>query len=36
MGKLIYLISTSLDGYVADNDGNFDRVMPRQEARAFI
>lgn len=36
MGKLIYLITTSLDGYVADKDGNFDWAMPSEEVHAFI
>lgn len=36
MGKLIYAISTSLDGYVADNDGNFDWAMPSEEVHAFF
>lgn len=36
MGKLIYLISTSIDGFVADNDGNFGWGMPNEEEHAFI
>jgi dihydrofolate reductase len=36
MGKLIYLITTSLDGYIADQDGNFDWAMPSEEVHAFI
>jgi dihydrofolate reductase len=36
MGKLIYLISTSLDGYVADKNGNFEWAMPSEEVHAFI
>jgi dihydrofolate reductase len=36
MGNLIYLISTSLDGYVADENGNFDWGMPSEEEHAFI
>lgn len=36
MGKLIYLISTSLDGYVADESGNFDWAMPSEEVHAFV
>jgi dihydrofolate reductase len=36
MGKLIYLISTSLDGYVADKNGNFDWGTPSEEEHAFI
>ncbi|MBA3724165.1 MAG: dihydrofolate reductase family protein, partial [Candidatus Levybacteria bacterium] len=36
MGKLIYLITTSLDGFVADKDGNFDWAMPSEEIHAFV
>lgn len=36
MGKLIYLITTSLDGYVADKDSNFDWAMPSEEVHAFV
>lgn len=36
MGKLIYLISTSLDGYVADEHGNFDWAAPSEEVHEFI
>lgn len=36
MGKLIYLITTSLDGYVADKNGNFDWAMPSEEVHAFL
>jgi dihydrofolate reductase len=36
MGKLIYLITTSLDGFVADKNGNFDWAMPSEEVHAFI
>lgn len=36
MGKLIYLITTSLDGYVADKDGNFDWAKPSEEVHAFV
>ena len=36
MGKLIYLITTSLDGYVADENGNFDWAMPSEEVHAFV
>jgi dihydrofolate reductase len=36
MGNLIYLISTSLDGYVADENGNFDWGKPSEEEHAFI
>ncbi len=36
MGKLIYLMTTSLDGYVADKDGNFDWAVPSEEVHAFV
>lgn len=35
MAKLIYFMTTSLDGYIAD-DGNFDWSAPSEEAFAFI
>ena len=35
MGKLIYLITTSLDGFVADKNGNFEWAMPSEEVHAF-
>ncbi|MEO7259976.1 MAG: dihydrofolate reductase family protein [Jatrophihabitantaceae bacterium] len=36
MGKLIYLTITSLDGYVADKNGNFEWAMPSEEVHAFV
>lgn len=36
MGKLIYSITTSLDGYVADDDGNFDWAMPSEEVHLYV
>lgn len=36
MGKLIYLMTTSLDGFAADNNGNFDWAMPSEEVHAFV
>jgi len=36
MGKLIYAITTSLDGYVADKNGNFDWAMPSEEVHLFF
>jgi dihydrofolate reductase len=36
MAKLIYSAITSLDGYVADEDGNFDWAEPDEEVHAFI
>ena len=36
MGKLIYLITTSLDGFVSDKNGNFEWAMPSEEVHAFV
>ena len=36
MAKLIYLTIASLDGYVADEDGNFDWGEPDEEVHTFI
>jgi dihydrofolate reductase len=36
MGKLIYLITTSLDGYVADKNGDFSWAMPTEEVHSFV
>jgi dihydrofolate reductase len=36
MGKLIYLMTTSLDGYAADKDGNFEWAVPSEEVHAFV
>jgi dihydrofolate reductase len=36
MAKLIYSVLTSLDGYVADEDGNFDWAAPDEEVHTFI
>ena len=36
MGKLLYSVTTSLDGYVADKDGNFEWTSPSEEVLAFI
>ena len=35
MAKLIYAAITSLDGYVADANGNFDWAAPDEEVHAF-
>jgi hypothetical protein len=35
MGELIYSTITSLDGYVADEEGNFDWA-PDEEVDAFV
>jgi dihydrofolate reductase len=36
MAKLIYSAITSLDGYVADEHGNFDWSAPDEEVHAFV
>jgi dihydrofolate reductase len=36
MAKLIYSAIASLDGYVADQDGNFDWAEPDEEVHAFV
>ena len=36
MAKLIYSAITSLDGYVADESGNFDWAAPDEEVHTFI
>jgi dihydrofolate reductase len=36
MGKLIYLITTSLDGYVADKNGSFAWAKPTEEVHSFV
>jgi hypothetical protein len=36
MAKLIYSAITSLDGYVADEDGNFGWAEPDEEVHAFV
>jgi dihydrofolate reductase len=36
MGKLIYFMTTSLDGYVADKNGNFDWAVPSEEVHTFV
>jgi len=36
MAKLIYAAITSLDGYVADEDGNFDWAAPDEEVHTFV
>jgi dihydrofolate reductase len=36
MANLIYSAITSLDGYIADKDGNFDWAMPDEEVHSFI
>ncbi len=36
MAKLIYSAITSLDGYVADEDGSFDWAVPDEEVHTFV
>ena len=36
MAKLIYSVIASLDGYVADEDGNFDWAAPDEEVHTFV
>jgi dihydrofolate reductase len=36
MGRLIYSAIMSLDGYVADADGNFDWAAPDEEVHTFV
>ena len=36
MAKLVYTAITSLDGYVADEDGKFDWAAPDAEVHAFV
>ena len=36
MAKLIYSAITSLDGFIADEDGNFDWAAPDEEVHAFV
>ena len=36
MAKLIYTAISSLDGYVADAEGNFDWSTPHEEVHRFV
>jgi dihydrofolate reductase len=36
MAKLIYSAITSLDGYIADEEGNFEWAVPDEEVHTFI
>jgi dihydrofolate reductase len=36
MAKLIYSAISSLDGYIADEEGNFDWAVPDEEVHTFV
>jgi hypothetical protein len=36
MAKMIYVSNVSVDGYIEDEDGNFDWTAPSDEVFAFI
>jgi hypothetical protein len=36
VANLIYSAITSLDGYAADEDGNFDRAAPDEGVHSFV
>jgi dihydrofolate reductase len=36
MGKIIYLITTSIDGFAADKNGDLDWAQPSEEVHAFV
>jgi hypothetical protein len=36
VAKLIYSAIASLDGYVADENGNFDWAAPDEEVHSFV
>ena len=36
MGRLVYSALASLDGYIADEDGNFDWAEPDEEVHTFV
>jgi dihydrofolate reductase len=36
MARLIYSVIMSLDGYIADSDGNFEWAAPDEEVHAFV
>jgi dihydrofolate reductase len=36
MGKIIYFMTTSLDGFAADKNGDFEWAVPSEEVHAFV
>jgi hypothetical protein len=36
VARLMYAVLASLDGYVADENGNFDWAAPDEEVHAFV
>jgi hypothetical protein len=36
MAKLVYAAIASLDGYIADEDGNFDWAVPNEQVLEFV
>ncbi len=36
MGKLIYFMNISLDGYLSDENGNFDWAEPKEDVHRYI
>jgi dihydrofolate reductase len=36
MGRLIYSLTTSFDGYIADKNGNFDWATPTEEIHLYV
>jgi dihydrofolate reductase len=36
MGKLMYTMLVSLDGFICDQNGNFDWVQPKEDVHSYI
>ena len=36
MGKLIYFMNVSIDGYLNDKNGNFDWAEPKEDVHRYI